>query len=88
MKYPKQANEYKVEDLGFGHLGNGVTVWDRSRERNGDYLTVAHISRERKIDWHAKVSPAQKERIEEFARTDNMTRSATQNELVLVPIEG
>ncbi len=32
------------EKLGFGCLGNGTTVWDSSRERNNDYVTVAHIS--------------------------------------------
>lgn len=32
------------EDLGYGCKGNGTTVWDRNRQRNNDYLTVAHIS--------------------------------------------
>lgn len=31
------------ENLGFGCLGNGLTVWDRNRSRNNDYLKVAHI---------------------------------------------
>lgn len=31
------------ENLGFGCLGNGLTVWDRNRSRSNDYLTVAHI---------------------------------------------
>jgi hypothetical protein len=34
----------KKSDLGFGYLGNGMTVWDRNQEANGDYKTVAHIS--------------------------------------------
>ena len=31
-----------LEFLGAGHLGNGITYWDRRREENGDYRTVAH----------------------------------------------
>jgi len=31
------------ENLGFGCLGNGLTVWDSKRKRGNDYLTVAHI---------------------------------------------
>ena len=31
-------------DLGFGYLGNGITVFDRNFEVNGDYKRVAHIS--------------------------------------------
>lgn len=31
-------------DLMFGCLGNGITVYDRSRQRNNDYVTVAHIA--------------------------------------------
>ena len=30
-------------DLGYGHLGNGLTVWNRLEEVHGDYKTVAHI---------------------------------------------
>lgn len=31
-------------DLMFGCLGNGITVWDRSRNEGSNYKTVAHIS--------------------------------------------
>jgi hypothetical protein len=31
-------------DLGFGFLGNGLTVWDKNQTQNGDYKTVAHIT--------------------------------------------
>lgn len=34
----------KTFDLMFGCLGNGITVYDRSREEHGDYKPVAHIA--------------------------------------------
>ena len=34
----------KTYDLGFGCLGNGITVYNRSRMCGGDYQTVAHIA--------------------------------------------
>lgn len=37
-------NGVKNNDLGFGFLGNGLTVFDRNQLINGDYKTVAHIS--------------------------------------------
>ncbi len=37
------------EDLGFGHMGNGITVWDRNQLESNDFKTVAHIGYEREI---------------------------------------
>ena len=34
----------KTFDLGFGYLGNGITVWDRNQNAGSDYKTVAHIA--------------------------------------------
>lgn len=31
-------------DIGMGYLGNGLTVWNRAVEVNGDYQNIAHIS--------------------------------------------
>lgn len=54
------------EKLGFGHLGNGITVWDSNRERNGDYLTVAHISEQGVVDYRkCALSDKAKEEIED-----------------------
>ena len=74
------------EDLMFCHLGNGITVCDRTKKEHGDYLTVAHISCNRSVTYYAPLSQKAKERIEKFAATDNMTSSATQPYLVLKPI--
>lgn len=43
-------------DIGFGHLGNGITVWNRSNIVNGDYETIAHISEiENKINYYKEL---------------------------------
>lgn len=55
------------EDLMFCYLGNGLTVCDRNREKNNDYLTVAHIAENGKISWREKVSMEARERIERQA---------------------
>lgn len=40
-----QPEEKAVEyDIGMGYLGNGLTVWNRAVEVNGDYQNIAHIS--------------------------------------------
>jgi len=47
----------KKFDLGCGHLGNGITVWNRAKEIHGDYEKVAHIDSNRKITWRIKNPP-------------------------------
>ena len=39
--------------LGFGSLGNGITVWDRLSDdpETMDYVSIAHISEEGEISW-------------------------------------
>ena len=44
-------------DLGSGHLGNGITVWNRAKEEHGDYQKIAHIDAHRKITWYIKNPP-------------------------------
>lgn len=36
--------QHTTHDLMFGCLGNGITVFDRAREENNDYKTIAHIA--------------------------------------------
>lgn len=77
------------EKLGFGHLGNGVTIWDSLREVNGDYLTLAHIAYDRRATYYQEVSPEAKTRIDNFARYGNMTVSVTQPDtFALQPLSG
>jgi len=45
-------NEAQKYDLGYGHLGNGITVWNRLEEKDGDYATIAHIGLDGELDIH------------------------------------
>ena len=72
-----QAKDY---DLGYGHLGNGITVWNRLEEEHGDYKTVAHIAPDRTVTIYDEEMPqAVREEIQRIADTSEMTISATQD---------
>jgi hypothetical protein len=63
----KTADDY---ELGFGYLGNGITVWNRKEERNGDYKTVAHIETDRSVTFYDKDMPHEvKQRIDAVAKS-------------------
>ncbi|MEO4826446.1 hypothetical protein ABHZ29_16350 [Bacteroides uniformis] len=49
-------------------------------------MKMAHISYNRKIQYYEPLSDAAMERIENFAKNDNMTVSVTQPYPVLEPI--
>ena len=67
-------------DLGFGHLGNGLTVWNRLELEDGDYKIIAHISPDRTVTYYEDGLPEDvRAQIEEFAATSTMTISATQD---------
>ena len=66
------------EDLFFCHLGNGVSVCDRLRKENGDYIEVAHISYERAVIYYNSISDESREIIERFALYGNINMSVTQ----------
>ncbi|MFR4570804.1 MAG: N-6 DNA methylase [Hominenteromicrobium sp.] len=40
-----------------GYLGNGLTVWNRAVEVNGDYQNIAHISPEGEITYYVQDLP-------------------------------
>ena len=70
----------KAYDLGFGHLGNGLTVWNRLEEVDGDYRTVAHIAPDRTVQIYDEEMPQEvRDRIQQVADTSEMTVSTTQN---------
>ena len=72
--------EAKAYDLGYGHLGNGLTVWNRLEEEHGDYKTVAHIAPDRTVTFYEEDMPqAVREEIQRVADTSEMTVSATQD---------
>ena len=54
----KQSAEQTTEyDIGMGYLGNGLTVWNRAVEVNGDYQNIAHISPEGEITFYVQDLP-------------------------------
>ena len=70
----------KAYDLGYGHLGNGITVWNRLEEEHGDYKTVAHIAPDRTVTFYEEEMPqAVREEIQRIADTSEMTISVTQD---------
>jgi hypothetical protein len=72
----------KTEKINFGHLGNGVTVWDSNRIKNNDYMTVAHISYHREIKYYTSdLSEGTIQAIEDLAKNGNMAVSATQKDM-------
>ncbi|MFQ7107749.1 MAG: LPD11 domain-containing protein, partial [Neglectibacter timonensis] len=73
----------KAYDLGYGHLGNGLTVWNRLEEEHGDYKTVAHIAPDRAVTIYDEEMPQEvREEIQRIADTSEITISATQDALV------
>ena len=68
----KQPEEKEVEyDIGMGYLGNGLTVWNRTVEVNGDYQNIAHISPEGEITFYVQDLPQSVvERIEQAAERE------------------
>lgn len=76
----EEAAPSKAYDLGYGHLGNGLTVWNRLEEEHGDYKTVAHIAPDRTVTFYEENMPqAVREEIQRIADTSEMTVSATQD---------
>ena len=60
----------------FSHVGNGVSVCDRNRMYNDDYMIVAHISYNRKIMYLTNtLTDNAKCEIEDFANLGNMAVS-------------
>ena len=61
-------NEVKY-DIGMGRKGNGLTVYNRAEEENGDYKNVAHIDNKGKIKYYDKKLPSKiKKQIEAEAK--------------------
>ena len=70
----------KAYDLGYGYLGNGLTVWNRLEEEHGDYKTVAHIAPDRTVQFYDEEMPQTvRDQIQRIADTSEMTISATQD---------
>ena len=63
----KPEKEY---NLGYGFLGNGITVYNHAEQLNNDYVTVAHIERDRSVAFNDADMPDEiKRNIENVAKT-------------------
>ena len=72
----------KKLDLNSGHLGSGITVWNRAVQVGGDYKTVAHIGADRKITYYGKrISDQLKNYCEEIMNGPNPSISTSQPEM-------
>ena len=79
LKVTKKQSEEKIVkyDIGMGYLGNGLTVWNRAVEVNGDYQTIAHISPEGEITYYVPDLPQSVvERIERAAEREKPKNTA------------
>ena len=71
--YPTRETsvEPPTYDIDMGYLGNGLTVWNKAVEVNGDYQTIAHISPEGEISYRVSGRPAEVvERSEQAAESE------------------
>ena len=79
VEEPEQGEPQKF-DLGFGTAGNGLSVWNRLDEVNGDYRTIAHIHADRSITFTFNNLPEEvKDQIREVAASSEMSLSETQD---------
>jgi hypothetical protein len=63
-----KMNEAKY-DIGMARKGNGLTVYNKAEEENGDYKNVAHIDSKGKIKYYDKKVPSNiKKQIEAEAK--------------------
>jgi hypothetical protein len=51
------VTEEKKYDIGSGWMGNGLTIWNRAEEMNGDYKQIAHISKDGTLKIYDKALP-------------------------------
>jgi hypothetical protein len=73
----------KKYKLGFGSLGNGITVWNSLEEKHGDYVTVAHISHDRVVTFYGNDLPEHiKKEITNYAHKGQPDVSTSQ----LIPV--
>jgi hypothetical protein len=81
----KSTERMKMErDLGFAHLGNGISVYDRLHEENNDYVAIAHIDNNRKISFLKKIAPKYINQIKSYALTADPAISFSQSQNVFI----
>jgi hypothetical protein len=79
--YSESLNEAKY-DIGMARKGNGITVYNRAEEENGDYKNVAHIDSKGNVKYYDKKIPSNiKKEIEQKAA--EMMEMATESGMKL-----
>lgn len=68
-------------DINYGHLGNGLTFWDRDiqDERTRDYANIAFIDHNRSITFYKNLRNKDKQFIINIALTSDPEVSVTQD---------
>jgi hypothetical protein len=81
-RYTKFFKEARKFDLGAGHLGNGITVWNRAREVHGDYEKIAHIDADRVVTYYLQgvIPPEVKSYVHDIVTGPNPSISTTQTD--------
>jgi hypothetical protein len=51
------VTEEKKYDIGSGWMGNGLTIWNRAEETNGEYKIIAHIGKDGTLKIYDKALP-------------------------------
>ncbi len=75
-----EAGPEKKYSLGYGYLGNGLTVWNSLEQEDGDYKTIAHIAPDRTVKFYVDDLPEEvKQEIQHTAATSDARISATQD---------
>ena len=65
-------------DLGFASLGNGLSVFNRSKIEAGDYQTVAHISPQRDVKFYVDLPAIEADQVRFQAIMSDPSASTTQ----------
>ena len=74
------ARTSKDFDLGFGHFGNGLLVWNRFKYEHGDYEDIAYIRSDRSVKYYKGDLPDEVVgRIYRVAVSSTVAISATQD---------
>ena len=79
----------EFEHIMFGHLGNGITVWDKSKkdDNNFDYVKLAHIDKNRVVTFYNDdISKDEIEYIKGYAKKENPRVSSTQAQYVFTSV--
>ena len=72
----------KKYNLGFGHLGNGITVWNKLEEVHGDYKKIAHIDTNRKVEYYDNLPKDIISIIDNYAKTDDSNITFSQEQKI------